>query len=518
MSKIANINTTSITDAIQLGCQTMASVFNADDNNIPFFRSEVYPDPQLSFNPVHSESHVPGRHLNALLNAEDIGIIIDKAAVEKHAEAAFFSYGGCLPFPLNRLEINGPRNHFVSHNFREGFHALYALVKYRQSDRAHKIAEDSIKAINQLWQPKTGWHVNTLQNRYGLHIQDRTFITGIGRAIGPLVKYHRATGYGPALDLAILLAQKATSEFFTESGTYNRETFGAHTHSTTCVMSSLAQLADHTANINLLNRVKNFYDHGLNDIRDAIGWVIESSRDEANPDMGEINNSGDIVETALILGKWGYSEYYEDAERIVRSHVLPAQLRDISFIKNPPNPNNEDGLKHVAERHLGAFGFPAPYGHWPIDRKTISFNMDIVGGGVASLCEVFRNIAETNAAGHRVNLFFDHETDDIKIESPYTHPALEITVKTSGCLFVRLPSWLSLDAIQITGAITPRMDNGYLFFAQPEIGKPITLHFQLPERHIVLHHRTRNIRARLQGDCVVAMDNFGADLTFFDPL
>jgi hypothetical protein len=37
----------------------------------------------------------------------------------------------------------------------------------------------------------------------------------------------------------------------------------------------------------------------------------------------------------------------------------------------------------------------------------------------------------------------------------------------------------------------------------------------LTEETITLPHRTRNIRARLAGDSVIAMDNFGADLTFF---
>ncbi len=39
----------------------------------------------------------------------------------------------------------------------------------------------------------------------------------------------------------------------------------------------------------------------------------------------------------------------------------------------------------------------------------------------------------------------------------------------------------------------------------------------LPLRDTTLNHRTRDIRTRMRGDEVVAMDNFGADLTFFDP-
>ena len=37
----------------------------------------------------------------------------------------------------------------------------------------------------------------------------------------------------------------------------------------------------------------------------------------------------------------------------------------------------------------------------------------------------------------------------------------------------------------------------------------------LAEETIVLKHRAREIETRLAGDAVVAMDNFGADLTFF---
>lgn len=282
-------------------------------------------------------------------------------------------------------------------------------------------------------------------------------------------------------------------------------------------MSSLAQLAALTSDISLLHRVKTFYDNGLKEIRDDIGWVIENSRDDANPDMGECNNTGDIIETALILGQYGYPEYYQDAERILRGHLLQSQLRDTSFITDPPNPNNEDGKHNVANRHLGAFGFPAPYGHEPLDAKRISFNMDIVGGSVGTLCDVYRAIITTDTAGHWVNLLFDHETEHVKVESPYTHNALTITVKTPKPLFVRLPSWLPPQTIRMTEKTNSfQINNGFLFFAQPPVNQPISLPFELPKQNMVLKHRTRDIRVQLKGDSVVAMDNFGADLTFFD--
>ena len=78
-TKLKDVNTVNIRDAIRLGCQTMCNVFNRDDNDIPFFGSSVWPDACLSFSWAHSEAHVPGRHLNALLNARDaLGISIDE--------------------------------------------------------------------------------------------------------------------------------------------------------------------------------------------------------------------------------------------------------------------------------------------------------------------------------------------------------------------------------------------------------------------------------------------------------
>ena len=305
MTRLQDVNTTDVRSAIELGCRTMSSVFNADDNDIPFFGSHVRPQAELRFSAAHSEAHVPGRHLNALLNAEDAaGVAVDEAAIEKHAAAAFYSYSGPIAMPLNRAELGGPLVNFIPHNIREGFHALYPLVQYRDSDQARQLAEASIEAFRRYWSVDEGWDRPVLQG-LGLEAWESLFIPGEARTLGPLVKYYRATGYGPALELALELAEKITGEFFTADGDHDRELLGDHTHSVTCVMSSLAQLADLTGDAVLMLRVKAFYDNGLWAMRDPLGWVVESTNPDAPPDRGEVNNTGDIVETALILGRWG---------------------------------------------------------------------------------------------------------------------------------------------------------------------------------------------------------------------
>ena len=514
--QLKDVNTTDVKDAIRFACQTMQSVFNADDNNIPFFGSRVRPEAYLGFSSAHTEAHVPGRHLNALLNAEDAaGIELDESAVRKQAEAAYFSFSGPAAVPLNRTETDGPLDFFLTHNFREGIHALYPLVKYRNDERAHDIAEACIAAIFDLWSPSSGWNVPRCLERVGAEPTERTFISGLARVLGPLVKYYRCTNSAAALDLALVLKEKLLLAAFPEDGRYDIDVHGTHTHSSTCVMSSLAQLAELTGDSSLLQRVNAFYDRGLKDFSDQLGWVIESSAPDSSPDRGEVNNTGDIVETALILGRHGHTDCLEDAERIVRCHILPSQLRDIEFIQEPANPDGIDGFRDVANRHKGAFGFPAPYGHEPIDIDRVGFNMDIVGGGTASLCEVYRDTTTHDETGHHVHLLFDHETDAISVQSNVTHDDLRVTLKKPGPLWIRIPSWADRSQISVPNST---FAGSMLFVPNPPVGEPVVLDYPLPDREIVLEHRTRSIRVHLKGDSVVAMDNFGADLTYFDPI
>jgi len=522
MTRLKQVNTDDIADAIRLGCRTMCRVFNADDHDIPFFGSQVWPQPELSFNSYHSEAHVPGRHLNALLSAEHVlGLRLDEACIDKHARAAFYSFSGPIALPLNRETLGGPLKVFLPHNIREGLHALYALLRFRQSEQAEQLLASSVDAIDSFWDAERGWDRHELEEELGLKLVEieAPFISGVARAIGPLVKIFRTNGFIPALSLALRLKDQALRDHFLPSGDYDRVRLGAHIHSVTCVMSSLAQLADLTGDASLLMRVKAFYDNGLNELRDAVGWSLESSRPEANPDFGEVNNTGDILETALILGRWGYTEYYGDAERILRSHLLPSQLRDISFIPKSDHRARADGQRDVARRHQGAFGFPAPYGHRPLGVERFGFNLDIVGGAVGSLCAAYEAISQMTDVGHKVNLLFDHETPALKVESPYTHGRLQVTLKVPGPLFVRLPRGVALSDLTLTGYESPFwLTNGYFFMDDTLVGTPLTIAFKLPESELVLHHRTRDIRVRLRGDQAVAMDNFGADWTFFDPL
>lgn len=524
MTRLQNINTRDLLAAITLGCRTMHHMFNADDDGMPFFTALVWPHASLAWSPDLSECHVPGRHLNALLMAEAVaGVAIDPAAIATHRRAAFFSFSGPLRLPLNRLRPDGPVVVFSPHNMREGLHALYALVKWRGDDEARALAEAMIAEMHTVWSLEAGWDLERFR-ALGLTYQPvQGPLNGETRMVGPLVKYYRATGYAPALELALGLKEQALREFFWPDGSYDKARFITdHTHSITGSLSSLAQLADLMDDDALLQRVKAFYDVGLWEMRDEIGWTPGGAliRDS---DMGEACNAGDIVETALILGRHGYPAYYADAERILRCHLLPSQLRDVSFTHDHPNPDGLDGLRAAADRQLGAFGVPAPYGFLAKgkERDAIGFYMDIVGSCVGSLCAAYAAVAHRETTGHWVNLYFDHEGPDLTVRSPYGPAgALEITLKRPGPLFVRRPAWAAPEEVVLEGTDTaPAWINGYLFLAEPPVGVPLRVSFPLQETTLTLsqHVHAQPIRLRLRGDEPLAMDNLGTDLTFFEP-
>ena len=196
MARLAGVNTTDIPDAIALACRRM-------------HRADV------------GDLHNGGRYLNALLHAEDVlGIPVDEEYIDRLAGVMFDAYSGAVPLPASRpRESTAPHPHiFDPHNTREGLHGLYALARYRSSGRALEVAEAAIAAVLDYWDPDGDWDGERLAAA-GMELgYAQTYIRGAARAIGPLVKLYRATGSAAALELAMILKEKAITDFFTSEG------------------------------------------------------------------------------------------------------------------------------------------------------------------------------------------------------------------------------------------------------------------------------------------------------------
>jgi hypothetical protein len=410
--ELEEVNATDVVDAIRLGCEAMGRAFDADDpHGVAFFDAVAWPEPRLSFSDVHSEAHVPGRHLDALLAAEAFaGIPADPDVIARHRAALLFSFAGAVPLPLNRARIDGPLEHFCQHNVREGLHGLAALARWREDDEAAEVARRAVRFIRDVWAPPDCWSIPISPP----DCATLTLVQGLGRAIGPLVKLWQATGDDAAFDLAHDVADAViASDAVPADGAYRPEILAHHTHSTASTLSSLAQLADVDGDQAALARIHAFADNGLWRIRDEIGWAAESTAPDANPDKGEGNTSGDIVETLVILARNGYEGAAGDARRIVQAHLLPSQLRDVSWI--PESAGTTDGTTNVAHRLRGAWGFAAPYGHDAVGLERIKFNLDVVGGVVGSLAAYVAADLPARDAPTIVEIELRHRTRTIPV-------------------------------------------------------------------------------------------------------
>ncbi len=519
-ARVQNVNTTDLRAAVTSACHVMGQIFNPDDNGRPYMYTRIWPDGWLGFSPWHGASQVSGRHLNALLAAEhafDLPAL--DSVIAAHTKAAFFSLSAG-PLPGNHRDPGGPLVALHEHFIREALHGLHALVRYRNSDRAYTAAEALIRDVQHLWGRNEDWDEQAIEHTYHLPMVVRpTFVEGVGRAIGPLVKFHETTRSPEALALAQQLADHATTHAFLDDGEYDAERLGAHCHSTTCTLSGLARLADLTGDQRLLNRTRQFYDHGLPTIRDEVGWVRERHHRESagfHPEQGEMNNVGDVIETALILGRHFGDSYYQDAERSLRCQLLPSQVRDLSFMEEVAG---GDERRDLQTRLLGVFGFSAVYGHLPKGKSEAAPSLDIVGGATASLCEAQLAIAPTVNGTTHVNMLFDYESDAICIESPYTGPALRITPKTAGDIHVRIPTWADSDAMTVNSQpARPLVRNSRLVLSDPHIGQPIEIDFPIPDMPVQIHHEEHVIDAELRGDAMRAMDDLGTGLAYFPRL
>jgi hypothetical protein len=218
---------------------------------------------------------------------------------------------------------------------------------------------------------------------------------------------------------------------------------GTHLHSTEGTVTALIDLGRLTHEAAYIEIGRHAYDMGLRPWRTAFGWAKEGR--DGNPGRGEANNTGDFLEAALLLGQAGYREYFGDAERFLRNGLLASQIVNTDWIPAyDGTPDTEDYFySDVRQRARGAFAFTTPNDYH-------SYNTDLVGGAVQSLCEAWEAILTEDQAGWHVNLLFSKETEVLSLRSrlPEEGP-LEITMHQAHPLFVRLPSWLEREALQV---------------------------------------------------------------------
>ncbi len=279
--------------------------------------------------------------------------------------------------------------------------------------------------------------------------------TTSGRLVEPLVEYYQFSQEPRALRLAQRYAKATMTSTFTPDGRFRAvESSSGHIHSITSSLCGLTRYALVAHDAEMIEQCRRIMDVGIPEYASSWGWVDEvMPRHPANEiGRGEINQTGDVIRTALLLGEAGYPQYYERAERFLRSTLLPVQHQAPElqrFLKFNDSPQG-DWERDVPLRVAGGYSMFLPNdrmrpGGWPFTTQ------DIISGAVHALCECWRQRCTVGPDTVRLNLLLDYEDNDIVIRSYLPlQGRVSFRAKASKTLRIRVPAWVDVATLRLT--------------------------------------------------------------------
>ena len=402
-------------------------------------------------------AHVIGRALWAMLLAEEsMGIAAPSEPLDvltRYCRAAYDNPDHLAAFIDPGA---GFRRAAVCHDQREGFLGLLALARVRRDPWAAEELQRVLASLESV--TDAAGHLSSEKAKQA-GLQASLLGTGndattCGRLVEPLVEYYQFTRNRRALRLAERYATATLASTFCPDGRFREVgSSGGHIHSITSSLCGITRYAIVAGDRELLEQCRRILDVGVAEYASSWGWVDEVMPEHPANEIGrgEINQTGDVIRCALLLGEAGHAEYYELAERYLRSGLLPVQHRkeDLSrFLKSTASPTG-DWQRDVPSRVIGGYSMFLPNdrmkpGAWPLTTQ------DIISGAVHALCQCWQHRAIDGSDAIRLNLLFDYEGPELGVESGLPlQGRLRLRLKTGKPVLVRIPSWVDARTLRV---------------------------------------------------------------------
>jgi hypothetical protein len=336
-----------------------------------------------------------------------------------------------------------------------------------------------------------------------------------GRFIEAALRYHEKTGDELGMKLARKLAEDFYG-FFDDKGTFPRP---SHNHSITGTMAGLLKVGVLTGDPRYVDRVKKIVDHGLRGVRSSFGLVFEGEGPR-----GEANCTGDVVRICILLGLNGHPSYLDDAERMLRNHLLVSQHLDSSFGgsangRELPKRTEKADFENAAERSCGGFGFTEPNDF--ISPNYLAVAVDLAEGGMGALVAAWNAIATLDEDTINVHLLFSRRFDDFAVRSYLPHEGrVEVDVPAGKGVRIRVPGYVKRDRLTLkinSRSRLPKIEKGYAVFRPQESARTISMLWKTEAR--VTEETLGKVTYRIEwiGDTVWSMTPPGKVLPLYYP-
>ncbi len=448
---------TDLKEAIALSMHHLVSLFDADKDMEPYFFSNHRVDGTGEL--FHSVNigipHVTGRCLLGIVHANEVtGLPLDPGGLEVLRRYAKVSFDN--PYEINAY-VDPEKNNekFVEfHNVREGLFSLWALIAHNGDPWAREMSERVIAMLQRVTDERGVWSNALIDKTPMAGHYGGASIPNSARTVEPLLALHRATGNATALELAGKYARAGIDELYDTEGRFTEWTRSSgHVHSITSALAGITEYALLVNDEGMIAHCRRVMDAGVPEYHSSWGWG-----DEVFPEhpanvigRGEINQTGDVVRTALLLGAAGYPQYYAQAERYLRGMLLPTQHREPelrAFMRDHEHPKN-DAEFDVIRRTVGGYAMQLPNdrmreGDWPLS------TLDITSGAIHAMAECYRLRVTRNGDAISVNLLLDYDGEDVAIESGLPlEGRIAFEMRRAGMLRVRMPEWCDGASIQV---------------------------------------------------------------------
>ena len=494
---------------LALGVEHIFNTLDERQDYLPFFHYELVQQPTCLKHGPFDSPHVVGRYLDALGRCSKIIALPD--APEVYDSLARQLYESLERHPSG-LPWNAPTpwqpQGAAMHNCREAVLGLLALKNWRNDARAdgalRRLCRSILDAVG-------------AGSRFGGEcLTDdgwKSAFSGIlasapattGRLIRPLVQYYRQSGDEAALELARRFAADNLATAFEENGAISAAA-GSHIHSITGTICGLIECGILLGDNSIVEGARRAYDIGMRSFRSSYGWVKEFRWESAlaeplsaagyagwDINRGEANNTSDLIEAALLLGQAGYPAYFEDADRMLRNHLLASQIVDTAWVQEARGLEDDDETRYggVARRARGGFCFGSPNDIMSYPDEAYQINADLAGGALQAICEAWEAIATIEESTVRIDLLYTKSDPAFVLTCPPPGPEpISVRLVEARNLHVRIPSWAQPSDVtfQINGmprtSAADSVTNGYLQLTELESGSEIKIF--LPSRREIV--------------------------------
>lgn len=464
-------------------------------------------------------AHNLGRWWDAVLKLEEaIGFEIPAAAeagMLRNLKAFFNNPDGLC---LSPSDMTWAEPVFELHSLRESLFALLGRIRYRNDTWAASAARRMLGTILRALQDDGSWNLEAFEGYGRLPRSTSTFepakyfdpVGSHGRFIEPVIEYYELTSEGLALDIAERLVAYHYANSTSPDGTFNPSSGAHHTHSYFNTLRGLLRYGELVREARYVERVRLTYEATVRKWVKRSGFTAHDIRTDRR---GETASPGDAAQIALWLSRCGYSEYLDDAERIVRARLLPSQITESPTLR-ADGPEAEDAFRNLTYRAVGAFGGMHYEPH--AGKHSVT---DVTGAGVHTLVDLYRNCVIRTPLGIVVNFHFDHDGPlaVVKTKRSGSRNTTTVQSKVPGNVGIRLPRWTPRTSIRAmhNGNLTTGIRVGALLVIPSVANDRVAVSFDLPEDRMVETTDGVNYEFTWRGDSVVAITPQSSFLPFY---